>query len=168
MKLKFFENGTETPAHECKLLFAFEYWRIVFLKRAITRTRSYGPPSGGCIKLTISYKRNPLVFDWPPVTPGRDSPLSLKKRGDQQPLHACVHFKKNYLFKWLKYTQRAVGCSPLFFKERGPTAKQAGGESTACGVQTLIYITPCLGLCQHEPTPGLPEKKHILNRFYTV
>ena len=67
---------------------------IIELKMAITRTRSYGPPSDGCIKLTISYKRDPLVFDSPPVTPGRDSPLTLKKRGDQQHFNACIHIKK--------------------------------------------------------------------------
>ena len=27
------------------------------------------------------------------------------------------------------FSRRAVGCSPLCFTERGPTAKQVGGES---------------------------------------
>jgi hypothetical protein len=70
---KFFENDTLSPAHECKMLFAFEHWRIVFLKMVITRSRFYDPPSDGCVKLTISCKRDPVVFDSPPVTPGRES-----------------------------------------------------------------------------------------------
>jgi hypothetical protein len=38
---------------------------------------------------------------------------------------------------------KAVGCSPLFFKERGPTVKQAGGESIAKmnGLAGIVNVT---------------------------
>ena len=48
---------------------------------AITRTRSYGPASDGCIKLTISCNRIGWFFDSPPAHASVGSPLSFSKRG---------------------------------------------------------------------------------------
>jgi hypothetical protein len=41
---------------------------------------------------------------------------------------AIIDFNSS-AFNEVVNNEEAVGCSPLFFKERGPTAKQAGGES---------------------------------------